>query len=334
MKVRDVEAGFRRTPVVIELPTSSIIIAVLTYKRPQDLRRILPLLIREALSVRPIASVLVIDNDPSGSAREVVGLSSREVQVPDVVYIHEPTPGIGAARSRALQEAAGAEYLAFIDDDEEPIEGWLGWLVDLQQSTGASAVVGPVISEFAHEPSSWIQEGRFFDRRRLPTGSPLDVAATNNLLLHMPTIRRLELDFDRAFGLLGGEDTLFTRQLITRGGSMIWCDEAIVVDHVPSHRLTRRWVLSRAFSSGNSWSRVSLKLEPQGRRRLGTRMHLIVQACTRVAGGTARFAWGVSRTDLSSRVRGLRTVARGIGMFTGAIDFAYVEYKRGTSSPE
>jgi succinoglycan biosynthesis protein ExoM len=317
---------------VVESTTGPTVVAVLTYKRPVDLKRILPLLIDEAHSVDPIASVLVIDNDPSASGREIVASSGHALQTPHVAYVHEPIPGIAAARSRALREASGAQYLVFIDDDEQPLEGWLMKLVATQRSTGASAVVGPVISEFAHEPSAWIQAGQFFRRRRLPSGSRISVAATNNLLLHMPTIHRLDLDFDREFGLLGGEDTLFTRQLVARGGSLVWCDEAIVLDHVPAHRLTRRWVLSRAFSSGNSWSRVSLKLETHIGRQLRTRARLGALACARIAGGAAKFAWGLLSRDLSTSARGLRTLARGGGMLTGAINVPYVEYSRKKST--
>ena len=54
----------------------------------------------------------------------------------------------------------------------------------------AAAVVGPVRSDYARDPSPWVQAGRFFDRRRLPTGTPVEVAATNNLLLDLHEVRR------------------------------------------------------------------------------------------------------------------------------------------------
>ena len=84
----------------------------------------------------------------------------------------------------------------------------------------------------------------------------MEVAATNNLLLDLGRIRALGLEFDERFGLSGGSDTLFTRPLVARGGRMVWCDEAMVVDNVPAGRLTRDWVLRRALRSGNSASRV------------------------------------------------------------------------------
>jgi succinoglycan biosynthesis protein ExoM len=192
--------------------------------------------------------------------------------------------------------------------------------------------VGPVISEYAHTPDPWITAGAFFTRRRMPTGTNVTVAATNNLLLDLRQVRKFGLDFDRRFGLLGGEDTLFTRRLAQQGGTLVWCDEAVVVDRVPAHRLTRSWVLRRAFSSGNSWSRVGLELASvvPGRRVAGypLRIRLLLAGMVRIAGGCARVVQGVLGRSLAHRVRGLRTVARGAGMVSGAVGYVYTEYRR------
>ena len=80
-------------------------------------------------------------------------------------------------------------------------------------SSDAAAVVGPVQSEFTGELDPWIAAGAFFQRRRLATGTPVEVAATNNLLLDLETVRRLDLRFDPRFGVSGAEDTYFTRTL-------------------------------------------------------------------------------------------------------------------------
>ncbi len=80
-----------------------------------------------------------------------------------------------------------------------------------------------MISEYAAEPDPWIKAGRFFDRRRLPSGTQIEVAATNNLLLDLRQVRAFGLRFDEALGLSGGSDTLFTRELHGRGGVLVWC---------------------------------------------------------------------------------------------------------------
>ncbi|MHA7155253.1 glycosyltransferase family 2 protein [Arthrobacter sp. TMN-50] len=304
----------------------SVVIAILTYRRPDDLAATLPELVSQARSTTIPAAVLVVDNDPDAGARELV----RQYDGGLVRYVHEPEPGIAAARSRALKEAAGFSMLAFIDDDERPTPGWLTLLLEVQRSSGAAGVVGPVISEYAHPPEPWITAGEFFLRRRMPTGTAVAVAATNNLLLDLRQVRKLGLDFNREFGLLGGEDTLFTRLLHQQGGRMVWCDEAIVMDRVPVQRLTRSWVLRRAFSSGNSWSRVSLELVT-GRRshRFYRRLQLFAAGLLRLTGGCVGCILGVATRSMAHRARGQRTMARGAGMMLGAAGYVYREYRRG-----
>ncbi|GAA4359796.1 glycosyltransferase family 2 protein [Angustibacter luteus] len=301
----------------------SVVVAVLTYRRPDDLAAILPELVRQAtLASRP-ARVLVVDNDPEAAARQTVVEGW-----PDVQYVHEPRPGIAAARNRALAEAGRDDLLVFVDDDERPVPDWLDLLLAVWVERRCAAVVGPVVSEFAVEPSAWVSAGRFFDRRRLPTGTAVQVAATNNLLLDLAQVRSAGLTFDERFGLSGGSDTLFTRQLHESGGAMLWCDEALVVDVVPAARVERRWVLARAFRSGNGWTRTSLQLSGNAAGRLGVRVRLLGAGAVRVLGGGARALVGLVRRDVGDQARGVRTLARGAGMVAGTWGYVYSEYKR------
>jgi glycosyltransferase involved in cell wall biosynthesis len=307
-------------------PDGSVVIAVLTYKRPERLKALLPLLIQQAAGSPMPASVLVVDNDPEATASSVVqSLASDTVK-----YVSEPEPGIAAARSRALLEAQGARVLAFIDDDESPCANWLGSLLETYHRTGAAAVVGPVVSEFEVKPEEWITSGGFFRRRRVPTGTEMTVAYTGNLLLDLEQVARLGVDFHPRFGLTGGEDTLFTRQIVRRGGKIVYCNEAVVTDFVPRDRSTRKWVLQRAFRSGNTWSQVSLELAGGGYGRLEDSCRLLGAGCIRVLGGPLRFTFGVATRSVADKAKGLRTFARGAGMITGALGYSYQEYGRGS----
>lgn len=310
----------------------SLTIAVLTYRRPDDLAAVLPQLVRQAESVsdRLTTRVLVVDNDPDASARsqiEAFAASPVAASIP-IVYVHEPEPGIAAARNRALEASASDDLLVFIDDDERPSADWLGHMVDLLLLEKVTAVVGPVVSEYSVTPDPWIIAGRFFERRRLRTGTEVVVAATNNLLLDLREIRSWGLGFDRTLGTIGRSDTVFTRQIVARGGRMIWCDEAVVSDIVPAHRSTRQWVVQRAFSSGNGWSLTSLLLDPRSGLRLPLRLRLTAKGIVRVAGGLARVAVGTLGRSVGQRARGVRTMARGAGMVTGAWGHRYQEYRR------
>jgi glycosyltransferase involved in cell wall biosynthesis len=302
-------------------------IAVLTFHRNEDLRELLPMLAEQAASVadpQTRLDVLVVDNDPAAGALPLVDA----LGIPSVTYVAEPRPGIGAARNRALDVSGDVDLLVFIDDDERPGQGWLEALLTTQTRHAAALVAGPVISTFAAELDPWIAAGGWFDRRRLPTGTPIGLAATNNLVIDLRQTRRWGLRFDEAFGLTGGEDTLFTRQVAERGGVMVWCDEAVVTDVVPVQRMTRRWVVQRAFSSGNSVSRVALALASGRSGQFLARARSLVSGLARVVAGGLRWVQGAVSGSRAHRSRGIRTLVRGAGMVAGALGHVYQEYAR------
>ena len=322
----DVEARGETTP----LAELSLTIAVLTFRRPDDIAAALPLLVQQAATVADRVAdvrVLVVDNDAAESARDLVVRFAHGEEDVRVVYVAEHRPGITAARNRALVESGDSDLLVFIDDDERPSDDWLAAHLSVFAEHGAAAVVGPVISRFPSEPDPWIEAGGFFVRRRMPTGSRIDVAATNNLLLDLRVVRSMELRFDEAFGLAGGEDTMFTRTL-ARHAPLVWADEAIVYDIVPAERMTRRWVVQRAFSSGNSWSLTSVALAGAGAPRLAARARAAALGGVRVLLGAGRAGAGVIVRDLRHAARGRRTLARGLGMVSGSLGHAYEEYAR------
>ena len=308
-----------------------VTVAILTYRRPDVLRRGL-----EAVSARIVerrvdlagyeVEVLVVDNDPGGSARLVV--ASVDSAVP-VRYVVEPRPGIGAARQRALDESRHRDVLVFVDDDEVPCRTWLDHLLHTWSVTGAAAVAGRVVPRYETVLDPWIEAGQFFVRRDLPTGTAVESAPAGNLLIDLVQVRSLGVGFDPRFGLTGGEDTLFTRQLRRRGGVISFCRESKVIDIVPSERMTRRWVLRRAWSHGNTTAHVEVTLASGWLRRACTRTAVALGGFLRIAGGGSRALYGAATRDLSAQARGLRLLCRGGGMVVGAAGRMYEEYARG-----
>ncbi len=302
---------------------AAVVVAMLTYRRPDDLARAVPAFLAELDTVPDRGRLLVVDNDPDGSAAGAVAAVGDD----RVRYVHEPRPGIAAGRNRALDDSADASLLVFVDDDEHPEPGWLAALLGTYRQTGAGVVAGAVVSAFDVEPDAWLAAGRFFDRRRLPTGTPIDVAATNNLLLDLAQMPA-DVRFDEAFGLTGGSDTMLTRTLHRRGVAMVWCDDAVVVDRVPASRLTRSWVLARARRSGNSDVRVAVALAPPGPRRWWVRAAGIGRGVLRVVGGAGRSVVGRLTGSAEHDARGQRSLARGRGMIGAATGSVVAEYAR------
>lgn len=302
----------------------SVTIAVLTYRRPDHLAEILPMLAAEAASLTPAAEVLVIDNEPDGSTARSLHTDGFAATVR---IVHEPTPGIAAARNRALDEAS-TRLLAFIDDDERPEPGWLGHLVAAYHRFGADAVAGPVLPRYTTEPDPWIAAGRFFVQPTRTTGSARPVAATNNLLLDLDVVNDLDLRFDLRYGLTGGSDTVFTRALTRAGKRIVWCAEAPVHDIVPAERATRAWVLQRAYRLANTGSRVQLDGLGVGRRTIAT-AKILAKGSVRCVVGALRAALGTVTRNLAMNARGHRLIARGRGMIAGAFGSVFAEYSRG-----
>lgn len=316
-----------------------VTIAVPTFHRPAELVTLLPMLLAHAddagraaggpvggpAGPRFVVDVLVVDNDPDASGRPAVDAVGDD----RIRYVVEPHPGISAVRNRALDEGAASRLLAFIDDDEHPHDGWLRHLLQTWESTARPAAVsGRVVASFAGPLDPWLAAGSFYTRRSMPTGSAIDVAAAGNLLLDLDQVRASGVRFADDLGLSGGEDTLFSRQLHAAGHRMVWCDESVITDLVPVERMTRRWVLRRAWSHGNSASVLRVRLSGGGIRSLLARASGIVGGVVRILGGGARWLFGMLSRSLRHQARGARAVWRGGGMISGAAGMVYQEYAR------
>jgi len=303
---------------------AGVTVGILTFRRPDGLRESLPRLLEQVRQV-PGAELLVVDNDDVPSARDIV--IEREAAGDPVRYVHEPDPGIVSARNRALDEARG-DVLVFIDDDELPSPAWLRTMLTTHEEYRCAAVAGAVVAKFEKDPDRWISEGKFFERKRYPTGTRVPAAGTGNLLLDLRLVRAWGLRFDQAFRFTGGSDTAFTSEIVARGGEIVFCDEASVVDIVPVERATRSWVLRRAFRNGNARARVHLLGVRTRGAALRGRLTLALHGVARVAGGAVRSLGGLATLDTGLRAQGARTAVRGAGMVAGAMGGVYEEYRR------
>lgn len=308
----------------------TVTVAMLTFRRPRELARAVAATLRQVveedeseLSAGTV-ELLIVDNDPKGSAREYI----ESLGSPLLRYVIEPSPGIAAGRNRALDEGGASDLLVFIDDDEEPRAGWLRPLIEMWRRTRAAAVRGQVVSLFDVEPDAWVTAGQFFGRPPLTSGEFLAVTATNNLLLDLHQVRSLGLRFDDRLGLSGGEDNLFTQQLTMRGGRIVACSESVVDEFVPASRSTRGWVLARARRGGNTSSVIELILAPTGARRSVVRAGAAVAGAVRVFGGGVRYLAGLAMRSNHHQARGLRAANRGIGMMAASLGIVVQEYER------
>lgn len=299
-----------------------IVVGIITYGRPEGLDRLLSSLATLEPPL-PRVSVVVVDNDAEGSARETVDAHCRKLDLP-IRYAVEVERGIPAARNTVVRLAAESDYtmLAFVDDDEEVTPSWLSRLYAALEGLGCDVVTGPVVPRFEQTPPAWVLEGGFFERRRHTSGNVLDTAFTNNVLIRRRVFDEVTPHFDTGRALTGGTDAEYFRRAARAGMSIRWCDDAEVYEYNPISRTNGPWLLRRSFRTGSSMS------ESRG-QHLGavTATALGCAASARwLTQGTAETCIGVA-TGKVRRMRGLQHVAYGLGLVAGLTGLEYQEYR-------
>jgi succinoglycan biosynthesis protein ExoM len=305
------------------VPAPRIDVCIITHLRPEGLARLLAGLAAQRFPGEPPElRVVVVDNDPAGSARAVCD-AARAWLEPPLVYALEKRRGIPQARNAAVALALErADFLAFIDDDEVPEPGWLAELLRVQRWCDADAVAGRVRPRFEAGAPEWIERGGFFEAVRHATGERLDRAFTHNVLVRCSALARLHSLFDERLALSGGSDHELFRRLAACGGRIVWADDAVGEALVPASRARLRWLLAREFRVGCS----ALWIERHCAARPRSAARLLGSACKGLARGGADLALSALRGRIEA-VRALRTLADATGRLWALAGFRYDEYR-------
>jgi len=226
-----------------------ICVCICTFKRPELLRQLLSKLEDQKTEGLFEYSIVIVDNDRSASARQIVETFAQHSNIP-ISYYLEPEQNIALARNKAIENAKG-EFIGFIDDDEFPINQWLFNLFKALNFYNSDGILGPVFPHFEEEPPQWILKGRFFDRSTHPTGHVLEWqnTRTGNALLRRELFNKNTMWFNPTFGS-GGEDRDFFRRKIEENRLFVWCNEAPVFETVRPERWKRTVQMKRAFLRG------------------------------------------------------------------------------------
>jgi succinoglycan biosynthesis protein ExoM len=158
-------------------------LCITTYLRPVGLSEALEAVAALRVPADWDLEVVVVDNDAAGSARPVVedavrrGMNGR--------YVIEPRRGLSHVRNRGCAEAAAADWLLFLDDDEAPNVDWLERIDAAQRRSDADVTLGPSVPVYEIAPPTWIVEGDYFERERFPTGTAIPYwhARTSGVLI-------------------------------------------------------------------------------------------------------------------------------------------------------
>jgi succinoglycan biosynthesis protein ExoM len=239
----------------------TIAICICTCDRVHSLQSLLSLLSSMELGSLDPGDLffVVVDNRPGGPAQAVC--DQARARLPCALhFVEEPERGISFARNRAVSTALahGAEFIAFIDDDDLPRADWLVHLVDRRRATDADLVMGIwQLPDNLNIPKSlrgieFLKPPEFDRMNRWGT---LSGAATCNVLISRRVVEHLGQAgpvFRPEFALTGGGDTDFFIRARVAGFSVAVAANSVVFRDWNAARLTWRGVLRRAFRIGSS----------------------------------------------------------------------------------
>ena len=199
-----------------------------------------------------LATLVIVDNSPNGSARGMVDDARSWIEMP-IIYAHEPRRGYSMARNRQLDAApADAAWLAMIDDDEVPEPQWLVALLETARRSGADLVCGPLLPEFEETPPTWAIEGRFFELGPFEEGAAAVYVGAGNCLVRAEPIRQQGWRFHLDFNDTGGEDEHFFRRAMDSGLRAVTSADGRVIEHIPASRTRLRWLMKRHARMGST----------------------------------------------------------------------------------
>jgi len=237
--------------------SADVAVIIPTLRRPDSLERAVRSVLAQAGVTDRLREIVVADNDPQASSRELTARLAAEAPLP-LVWRHAPRPGVATARNEGLA-ATTAPLIAFLDDDEAASPGWLAALLSAQAATGADAVFGPIRGRVP-DGTGWTTPylERFFGREGPAASGLIDIPhGCGNSLLVRTTALPGAAPFNTAADQSGGEDDVLFAALASRGGRFGWAADAWVDEFAPPHRATLRYALTRAFAYGQGPSQTA-----------------------------------------------------------------------------
>ena len=272
-------------------------------------------------------ALIVVENDDGPRCFDIVAEVKKSAPY-SVEYVNETELGIPFARNAAIEasRALGAEWVAFIDDDEVAEPDWLVRLCGRAQQDGVDVIQGPIRYEYPPGTPDWLLRWPLMRREN---GQVLRTAATNNVMFRRTLTEEvgLGLRFDPSFRFTGGSDGDFFTRATQRGARIVWEQSAAVSETVPQSRLRLGWQLKRAFRIATDTSEGEL------RRRgfMRTFMRKMPKNLLRLIRGVAllpvMLLWPLGAPFRRLAFIGMKSCASGLGGFAGLTPFRVEPYR-------
>jgi glucosyl-dolichyl phosphate glucuronosyltransferase len=224
-----------------------ISVVVLTHRRLLSLKALLDVLKLEHEDFE----IVLVNNSPSTDEEALLE------EYKNIRYIPMGA-SVELAQARNLGMSAGeGEYIAFIDDDCIPKTGWL--TVIKENLTNFDAIAGPVISYLSlRSPWWWMDEYNWLIGLSQPamvqdTLGQKYIPQTANLAFKRKLAYKVQFrEVSDKHKLSQREDTLFWKDILSKGFSTQIIPEMIVYHRIPQERLEVLYCIKRSFNDGLS----------------------------------------------------------------------------------
>ena len=262
-------------------------------------------------------SIVVVDNEEAPNNQRAVAAFAAICLFP-VYYVHEPRRGIAFARNAVLHKslATGADWIAFIDDDETAEMDWIAALMADEYRT-IPVLMGRRIMVYPDEVSFWAPELR---TKRHFEGQRTKTAYTHNVRFSIELVRD-GLRFNERLGLMGGEDQEFFTEAHRRGFEIRRTLLAITHETAHPKRLTFAGQCYQAYWCAASDMRRDMVLKGWPiaiARKMHTVLTNVVLGLAEIAVSPAFFIAGKACYKRRALAGGKR-LAKGAGRFAWII---------------
>ena len=208
--------------------------------------------------------ILVIDN--SDQSNHTNFLAARLGEFGKLKFVHIEPPSLSRARNEAIR-LCETRYLAFIDDDAIPCEGWVKSILEAFEANSPAVVGGPISLRWpAQGPPEWLSSEEMGYLGQLDLGATerwlcdSEFVFGGNIAFDISALRKIG-GFSPALGrmgphpLLSNEEIEVQKELRKHGLLVRYIPSARVFHLIREDMLSRNW-----FRARTAWQMVSESL--------------------------------------------------------------------------
>lgn len=235
-------------------------VVICTYNRCELLRELLLSLFEQSVQ-KDSYEIMVVDNNSTDATPSVVEEMSRKGG-PRVRYLKEMQQGLSYARNAGTFQSNG-EIIAYVDDDSTTDHAWIENLCQVYDEYPHVACVGGRIEAvWPDGKPDWLPQSLERNYGAFDLGNVVKIIAypANVLGGNISVRKEMFLNmggFQTALGrsvnnLLSNEEKDFCHRIQQSGGTVMYTPHALVYHKVHPERLTKAFLLRRAYWQGIS----------------------------------------------------------------------------------